>query len=282
MNTLTEIIDIYTDEAMNHKSPNTIKMQIHQLEYWKLKIGHLNIKECTARDIMIARDELVKTHREKATANRYIQALSPVFTYAANVLEIIDKNPIRQIKRYREQPRLRFLDKAEIDRLLSAAIQYTESPYLYALILLALTTGMRKGEILTLRWTDIQGDKIILRNTKNGDMRILNIADKVLETLRELTAITPTTTYIFEGKTGKPFFLAISVWKKLIKKAGLKNFRFHDLRHTAASHLAMNGESTITIAEILGHKTLAMVKRYTHLSNETQRQALAKLAELCK
>ncbi len=135
-------------------------MQIHQLKYWKLKIGHLNIKECTARDIMIARDELVKTHREKATANRYIQALSPVFTYAANVLEIIDKNPIRQIKRYREQPRLRFLDKAEIDRLLSAAIQYTESPYLYALILLALTTGMRKGEILTLRWTDIQGDKI--------------------------------------------------------------------------------------------------------------------------
>ena len=89
----------------------------------------------------------------------------------------------------------------------------------------------------------------------------------MIDTLKNLSDAAPPRTYIFEGKTGKPFFLAISVWKKLMKKAGLKNFRFHDLRHTAASHLAMNGESTITIAEILGHKTLAMVKRYTHLSN---------------
>ncbi|EIJ43997.1 site-specific recombinase XerD [Beggiatoa alba B18LD] len=274
--TVAQLIDLYINEAMNHKNPKTIKLQKPQLQYWRKALGHLSVKKCTAHDVIRARDALLRLGKKPPTANRYVQAISPVFTYAIDVLEWAQKHPVKAVKKYREQSRLRYLSPDEINRLLTVA---KTTQYLYPIILIALTTGMRKGEIINLRWTDIDFTNrlVILHTTKNGDMRVINLSPTILEQLKELPKLSP---YVFTGKTGHPYFLASSVWKNLLKQANIENFRFHDLRHTAASYLAMNGENAITIAEILGHKTLAMVQRYSHLSSEIRQKALDKLAKM--
>jgi len=151
---------------------------------------------------------------------------------------------------------------------LMKACQSSDNPHLYTIVVLALSTGMRQGEIMGLTWDDVdlnQG-RITLRETKNGEIRVVPLVSKALNLLRELPRQTDTP-LLFPNKVkqGKPMDLRVP-WEKALKKAKIGNFHFHDLRHSAASYLAMNGATIAEIAEVLGHKTLQMVKRYAHLS----------------
>ena len=184
----------------------------------------------------------------------------------------MDYNPVRRLRREREAPgRVRFLSNEERERLL-VACKESRSVNLYPLVVLALSTGMRRGEIQGLTWdqVDLVKGVILLERTKNGERRRVPVRGLALELLKEHARIRRIdTNFIFPGERTKqskqPFELKI-YWREAIAAAKIENFRFHDLRHSCASYLAMNGASLLEIAEVLGHKTLQMVKRYSHLA----------------
>lgn len=169
--------------------------------------------------------------------------------------------------------RVRFLSDEEREALLQAC-RDSSNPWLYLAVVVALSTGMRNGELMSLSWKDVdlKAGRIVLHETKNGERRVVPLAGPALSLLKEHAKVRRLDTDLLfpankkqEDGTIRPIDLR-TPWETALKRAGITDFHWHDLRHTAASYLAMNGASLAEIAEILGHKTLAMVKRYAHLS----------------
>ena len=136
-------------------------------------------------------------------------------------------------------------------------------------MVLALSTGARRMEILGLRWgqADFARRAITLLETKNSEIRSLPLVGHAFDLMEERAKIRRIDTdLVFPGRRrNRPIDLR-TPFETAVKRAGIEDFRWHDLRHSAASYLAMNGATLAEIAEVLGHKTLAMVKRYAHLS----------------
>ena len=205
-----------------------------------------------------------------ATVNRALAILRSIFNKAIAWNKFDGKNPVKGIKFYKEQPRLRFLEKEEIAQLLESC-----SEHLKPIVILALNTGMRKGEILNLKWHDIDfaRDLIFLYKTKNGGKREVPMNEKVKKTLIEVRKH-PDSPYIFCDKKGKPFSDIRKSFFTACKKSGIIDFRIHDLRHTFASQLVMSGIDLNTVRELLGHKSLDMTLRYSHLSPNHKKRAV--------
>lgn len=194
-----------------------------------------------------------------------------MFTVAVNEWLWLESNPVSKIKKPKEpRGRVRFLDDEERSRLMEACKE-SANKVLYLCVILALSTGMRKSELLGLQWKDIDLKKgnIILHETKNGERRRVPLAGHGLELLRDYGKVRQLDSpLLFPSYTNplSPINLR-SAFVYALERAEIKDFHWHDLRHCTASYLAMNGASLAEIAEILGHKTLAMVKRYSHLSD---------------
>ncbi len=274
--TLAELINKYTKEVLELRESSTANQQ-HYLKYWKECIGSYVLADVTPALISEHRNSLIGRINDygksisPSTANRYTTALGHVFTVAVQEWEWIEQNPVRRITKLKEpRGRVRFLDDDERYRLLEACKE-SENPLLYLIVILALSTGARKNEILQLRWDDIDFKRglITVHNTKNGERRSLPLKGLAYELMRKHAQVRQIrNALVFAStKTGKPIDIR-SAWETALKRAEIEDFRFHDLRHSAASYLAMNGASLVEIAEILGHKTLQMVKRYAHLSEK--------------
>ena len=143
------------------------------------------------------------------------------------------------------------------------------------IVTVALHTGMRRGEILNLRWEqiDLQHYFILLDKTKNGTRREIPINS----TLEELFKNLPRgfeSKYVFVNKDGKPYRDIKRSFHAALKRAGICDFRFHDCRHTTASHLVMAGIDLTTVKELLGHKDIKMTLRYAHLAPGHKRKAV--------
>lgn len=282
--TVAELIDRYTRDVLPTKKDGP--HQARQLAWWRDRLGHLTLADCTPAVIAETRDALAREPipsqakdpskagperlRSPSTIVRYLAALSHAFTMAVKEWGWIESNPVAKVTKPKEpRGRVRFLDDAERDALLSAC-KASSSPDLYPAVVLALSTGARRQEVLGLRWGQIDFARRVatLHETKNGERRVLPLAGPALDLLRERAKIRRLDTdLVFPGRVDptKPTDLR-APFEAALKVAGIEDFRWHDLRHTAASWLAMNGASLAEIAEILGHKTLAMVKRYAHLS----------------
>jgi integrase len=202
--------------------------------------------------------------RSAATVNRFHAALSAVFTWAIKKRQAPRgwKNPARDVERRRESRGVvRFLTDDERTRLLTAC-RASKWPRLYLLVLLAITSGARRGELLGLRWNALDFDRAeaYLAGSKNGDPRTLVLMPAVLEELRRFHAedvrrfglgtaqqlvfhsrVRPDLAYHFE-----------EVWRAALKAARIRKFRYHDLRHTCASYLAQQGASLLEIGAVLG------------------------------
>lgn len=165
----------------------------------------------------------------------------------------------------------------ERNRLLQAAKEVNCS-FLYPIIILALSTGMRKAEMMNLHWKHINfnNEKITLHETKNGEMRVVPLTGFAHTVMKEMMEKRPTgIDLVFPGTNPKVPIDIRYPWEQAIKKTNIEDFRFHDLRHSCASYLLMNGVPLPVIAEILGHKTYQMVKRYAHLSDDHKLKAIA-------
>ncbi len=220
------------------------------------------------------RIERAKGTRSAATVNRYHAALAAVFTWAGKrrLAPRGWENPARRLERAPERNAVvRFLSQEELTRLLEAA-RSSSWPRLYVLVLMALTTGARKSELLELTWGDVDLERAIahVRETKNGHPRALPLTPAVLEELRRF-ALNRAEACVFPSRSHltKPRAFDSS-WRAALKVARIKKFRFHDLRHSCASFLAQNGASLLEIADVMGHRQLAMVKRYAHLTTDTK------------
>jgi integrase len=141
------------------------------------------------------------------------------------------------------------------------------------MVMVALTTGMRRGEILGLKWDYIRLDNrlIILPITKNNTVRVIPINDTLHRILSEMPEKSG---YVFSKGNGGHIGDIKHSFTSVCRKARIQDFRFHDLRHTYASHLAMRGVHIRALQELLGHKTLAMTQRYSHLASEQLQNAV--------
>jgi len=205
-----------------------------------------------------------------ATVNRALACLKCMFNRAIDWGKI-DTNPIIKVKLFRENnKRLRYLEKEEIVKLLARC-----NNHLKPIIIVALNTGMRKGEILNLKWHDIDFGRgiIYLLNTKNGEKREIPMNEQAKTAIIRVRKH-PDSPYIFCNKEGKPYGDIKKTFLTALKKSGIINFRFHDLRHTFASHLVMSGVDLNTVRELMGHKSLEMTLRYSHLSPDHKKRAV--------
>jgi integrase len=178
--------------------------------------------------------------------------------------------------------RLRYLEPDEIGKLLDAC-QESRNPYLACIVTIAVHTGMRKGEILGLEWgrMDLSSARITLYQTKNGKPRGVPINRAVYDALIALEAEPARRQgLLFRKRDDRAWGQIRRAFETVLTKAGIKAFRFHDLRHTAASHLIMRGASLKDVQEILGHSDLKMTQRYAHLSPAHLRAAVERLEGL--
>lgn len=279
--TVKDLIERYLREV-EKKNPKRFVDVKKLLNWWEKEIGVYLLSDLTRALIIEKRDKLLNSsgrrfatasngvQRSPATVNRYMLALSHALTIAATEWEWIHDNPMRKISNLSEpRGRVRFLTDEERRRLLETCKTST-SPHLHTLVVLALSTGARQGELLNLQWNDVDWERsvITLHNTKNKERRLLPLMHYALELMEEhYKTRNSDSNLIFPSpsRPDKPWDSRTS-WLTALQKANIQDFRFHDLRHSCASYLAMNGASLAEIAEVLGHKTLQMVKRYAHLS----------------
>lgn len=287
--TLLDAIDRYKRELL--PKLKDAKKRSRLLDWWAVESGECLLADLIPARIIELRDKLATTpktprikkivstvisdYRAPSSINRYLSALSPVFTACVKEWQWLDSNPMEKVSKGKEsRGRVRFLSDEERTSLLESCMQAKDTPELMIIVLLALTTGARRGEISGLCWKQIDFTRrvIVLEDTKNGDRRALPLAGPALNALQkwhDQNTAQGLGFLVFPGRLDKLKPLDFEkAWRTVLKRAELKDFRFHDLRHSTASYLAMNGASLAEIAEVLGHKTLQMVKRYSHLSHE--------------
>ncbi|MHC4197784.1 MAG: tyrosine-type recombinase/integrase, partial [Planctomycetota bacterium] len=213
-----------------------------------------------------------------ATVNRLLATLKHMFTKALE-WEMVGEEAlkgVRKVKLLKEPPgRLRFLSKEECRALVEAC-----SPHLKPIVTTALNTGMRRGEILGLKWerVDLKHGFILLDVTKNGERREIPINFTLREVFESIPH-GPESEFVFVDRYGRPYKSVNNSFPTACRRAGISDFRFHDLRHTAASHLIMAGVDLATVKELLGHKTLTMTLRYAHLAPGHKVKAMDVLAK---
>jgi integrase len=195
-----------------------------------------------------------------------------MFTKATD-WKMIDTAP--KVKMLKENnKRLRFLSKEECQSLIDAC-----HPHLKPIVITALNTGMRKGEILNLKWdnVDLKHGFILLDITKNGERREIPINDTLKGVLQGITRRLDIPYVFYDNAAGKPYGDVKRAFATACRKAKIADFHFHDLRHTFASQLIMAGVDLTTVKELLGHKTLTMTLRYAHLAPSHKVAAIQKL-----
>jgi integrase len=216
--------------------------------------------------------------RSPSTVNKELQCLSKIFNMAIDS-NYAESNPCRKVKKLRgEGQRNRYLLPDEETRLMAALTEHRA--YLRPIIALALNTGMRRGELLGLKWScvDFQRDVIYVMRTKTDKRRSVPINAKVKEELAALRSSAPDSEYVFTNpRTGARLIEIKRSFVTACRDAGIEDFHFHDCRHTAATRMADGGVDAFTIAEILGHATLHMTKRYTHALDQNKRRAVESL-----
>ncbi len=205
-----------------------------------------------------------------ATVNRELSGLRNIYNRAIE-WEMATKNPVKSVKFFREdEGRLRFLEREEIKRLYDSC-----SDHLKSIVALAVVTGMRKGEILSLKWPDVDFRRkiITILKTKGQKKREIPIGVGIFRLLLKQRKH-PDSPYIFCHKDGKRIGSFKKAFKTALKRAGIEDFTFHDLRHTFASHLVMSGVDLKTVQEIMGHASFKTTLRYAHLARNHKRRAM--------
>jgi len=247
-----------------------------RIEYWNKWFKDKRLIDITKSDITRGLKEL-PDRLSNTTVNKYKAAASVVFSYACREFDLPD-NPTRHISSLSEPSgRIRFLSDDERSRLFKAC-RSSQWGKLYLLVLLAITTGARKGELLSLRWCDVDFDRqtAFISTTKNGQPKVLPLTNSVIVELIKFVQSGNSLIFNSQITTDSPFCF-YKQWKNALLSADIKDFRFHDLRHTTASYLAQSGASLLEIADVLGHKQIQMTKRYAHLCVDHKQRLINKV-----
>ena len=209
-----------------------------------------------------------------ATINRELGCLRHMFNMAIKWKKA-QSNPVREVKFLIEpKEKNRILAEEEEARLLEEVRTEHKSKHLEAIIVTALHTGMRKGEILNLKWSnvDFKNGVITVEKTKNDEIRKIPMNQRLTETLEGAKKVSKGD-YVFL-ENGKPYLDVKTEWWTALERAGIENFTFHGLRHTFGLRLGMAGVDLRTIQELMGHKDIKMTMRYSHPTPEHKKKAV--------
>ncbi|KKK71662.1 hypothetical protein LCGC14_2911670, partial [marine sediment metagenome] len=249
--TVGEAIDRYIETVLPRK-PKSAYIQAPQLIRWRDEIGDIKLADLIPPLIVACRDRLTEDivpggkKRSLGTVNRYLAALSHVFTVAMKEWGWIDSNPVLAVAKFKEPTgRTRYLSDEERSLLLKAC-KNSKNLHLFPIVVIAIATGMRKQEILSLTWDNIDLERRIayIFETKNSEPRGVPLANLALKLLRKFRQHrSNASNYVFPSLNGDRPIDIRSAWEVARNRSGLKGFRFHDLRHTTGSYLAMNGAS---------------------------------------
>ena len=264
-------VNYWITELGNKYLPDITTEQIRSIlnEYAKGSVLRYNGSRANSTPKILKTDK----PRKPATVNRMKACISAIFKFSIRE-GYLKANPVTGISdRQENNKRVRYLSEEERTHLLAAA-KASQWEKMYLLVLMAICTGARKSEMLRLTWQDIDFERrqAILHETKNGERRVLTLPPPVMAELKLFRGIG----LVFPSpiKPWKPMEIK-KLWTATLKKANLlypttdsRYFRFHDLRHTAASYLVMNGATLFEASEVLGHKSVETTKRYAHLSVE--------------
>ena len=267
----------FLDEEVDPKlKPSTAVLYRDLLERLALpKLGKLSVKQVGFSDISRLHHQLRGT---PYSANRVLAVLSSTFQWAERIgLRDRHTNPCSDVKRYRESARERFLSPAEMARLGGALNTYEEqnpSSYAVAAIRLLIFTGARLGEILALRWTevDLHSEVLALPDSKTGK-KFIYLNAPAIETLSAIPQLQGNPFVICGKRTGRPMVNLRKPWLSIREPAALNDVRIHDLRHSYASIAAAGGTSLQVIGKLLGHTQIGTTQRYAHLSSDPVRAA---------
>lgn len=252
--------ELYIAHAKNnHKR---LRNQIYYLNRLEQYFGNGKpMNNITPEDIEKFKTYLrVERKLKNSSINRFLEILSKMFNLAIDN-NLLTENPVRKAGMLREDNiTIRFL-LLEEERRLYRAIDNI-APYLKPIVVMALQTGMRKGEILNLQWSNIKCGYIELLETKSGKMRTIPISPTLRDVLSQLPKVSE---YIFiNPKTNKPYTDIKKSWHKVLDSAGIENLRFHDLRHTVATRMVERGVDLLVVKDILGHTMIETTMRYAH------------------
>jgi integrase len=220
----------------------------------------------------------LKRGNTKSTANRYLALLKKIFSIAVEE-GYLDKSPASRIKKFpgADRPKERILSNDEEARLMAVS-----SPGLRSVLVVALNTGMRYGEILNLTWgqIDFNSMQLTVEKTKSGKPRAIPFNAALQAELTALKRRNGRSPYVFPNpKTGEPVTTIKTAFHTACRRAGISGLRFHDLRHTFASRLVENGADIEIVRFLLGHSSLEMTQRYVHSTDERRRLAVEKLTQ---
>lgn len=275
--TLSDLIDRYIKLHLA-KHPRRFKDQGTHLRWWNERYGQKPLIVITPALLSEAKEELLngttsrKINRTNSTVNRYFSSLSRAFTLATLEWQWINENPFRRIEKLKEnEGRNRFLSKEELHQLLECC-KTSKNPHLYGMVLIAASMGLRFGEVANLKWRHINFEHsfVTLETTKNGDRRYVPLPTQVSAYFNSLDRPKNPDDFLFPSKDPNkrhPPSMIRKAFQNALKNAQIDNFTYHSLRHTCASHLAMNGATQAELMEILGHRSPAMSRRYAHFTN---------------
>jgi len=295
--TLSEAITRYRAEILPEHRPETARKYEGHLACWTERLGHLRLADVSPARIAAGRDELDGAGKSSATVNRYLATLASVLTACVRRWHWLSASPMRGVEKLGEgNAGTRYLSEDELHRLLEAC-RTSASPDLYLAVLLSITTGGRQGEILGLRWRDVDlaGRILHLRadndtRTKGG-IRTLPITDPIYPIIAERRAACLAANkgrvtalrdpgLVFPSRVTRSQPVALRTpWETALRRAGVEQFRWHDLRHSAASFLAKGGASLLEIGTVLGHKSANTTKRYAHLTEKHTHDLVRGMAE---
>ncbi len=231
-----------------------------------IKYGNLPLRRFNTLLVEQFQTDNISKGLKASTINRKINVFKHMFTKAVD-WNMVESETLKRVRKCKMLPdnsrRLRYLSKEECQELINSC-----DPHLKPIVITALNTGMRRGEILSLKWdnVDLRHGFILLDITKNGERREIPINDTLKQTFQGLTRRLDTSYVFYDNDTCKPYQNVKRSFKTACRRAKIHDFRFHDMRHTFASHLVMAGVDITTVKELLGHKTLTMTLRYSHLA----------------
>lgn len=282
---LSLALERYKETVTVTKRPTTQARELRTAEYLLMGLGDLPMIDISPAVVAKYRDR--RLNDVSAYSVRLeLALLSHLFEKARKEWEIPVDNPVKSIERPappRGRTRFLTLDDA---RALLAECRKSRNRYLFPYVLTLLHSGMRPGEAAGLSWqqVDLEKRRVLLEETKNQDARSVPLTEAVVAALLDIKA---QSNMVFMAKAPAAKYEQTTPNQALRpafdharKRAGLDWLRMHDLRHTAASWLIMRGTDIRTLAAILGHRTLQMVLRYTHLLDEHQAVALAKIGDI--
>lgn len=266
---LKDVLRYYTETISPTKK--SYKTEVYRIKALSEILGNFRFDEIVPVHVVTFRDRRMATVHPRdgsktlsaATVKLELMLLSHVFSTAISEWGMDDLvNPVLKVRKPKTPSgRTRRLTGVEEKLVLRAALRHPNREF-YAIVVLALETAMRQGELLALAWENISWDKrtALLPITKNGDVREVPLSQKAYEILRN---------WLVPKNEGRVFSYTTSgiksSWKSFTAGLKLENFHFHDLRHCAISSLVEKGLSSIEVASISGHKSMSMLKRYSHL-----------------